>query len=539
MTVPLSSLTRSFNDAIRQMDERAAEQARILDALLQTTQQNAVQQARHEQTAQEQALEQARRFEIFTQGTQQNLAQQRQDMERNAQEQVRQQAQRHETLATQRNIAQQGQQLAVHNEQARHLALMYNTQQGVAQQGQQVALHAQEQARRFDDFIHNTQQAFARQEEINENLNRRLARREQHDNQAEQAMADRVANLEIQLRNMHMDAQQRARQADEHILEQRQQIMAQQQHISALSARNQQQIGQNPARMIDFTMAAESQALGRRGRLPSNHNDLPLRRYQPAEGETPTAQHATVRAGPSTGSGGRLSSGRTVLGGGAAPIAPIGGGPDTQLPPLTPADRVAETAAVPDDDRNLYDLLGSVTSKAEHAIRTFATVRISTRSAEPKVRYLVLRAQDHVEHRGRARENLEDASMCTPLVVGLVNRWLVENIYGHDLFSHRGVHPTIARYLEAWAAEQRASTDLALITDYANRETLVVQRARLAKEVAGMDGLLEWQQELASDLAGRLTDTFSPFITPAARPAARAAFHEPVNEAIKIAVRLR
>ncbi|KAK4550443.1 hypothetical protein LTR36_000021 [Oleoguttula mirabilis] len=196
-------------------------------------------------------------------------------------------------------------------------------------------------------------------------------------------------------------------------------------------------------------------------------------------------------------------------------------------------------AAARFDQKDYPELIHSVTVKIEAVARAYCLAGISTKSRDAKVQHLVHTAAIHLDHRGMAIAQLESMSMRTNLIVGLINRWVVEQVYNHPLISHHQNKQLVVQFMSAWNDEVRAQSSPMTANNYPRREALAANRSRIARLMAQLPGFWKWQQELSNFITEDLIAHIIPLIRPDMLAQARNDLYKAVNEAVKIVVRMR
>ena len=351
------------------------------------------------------------------------------------------------------------------------------------------------------------------------------------------------------------------------------QVAADQKHLN----QHQRQIDETAMTMSNLAITMEStldqhrDVINQHGDAINNTNVV-VHRFTSASNTPVTAQQSTFGNGHFAGSDGRRATQRGFTDNAAHHAA--GGGINRQAPPFVPsranvtpggnrahpaghngmpvegpnaADDVfgpaVGSAGKPTparfDQKDYHALAHALSVRVETFVRQYCIVPVSSRSADPKVQKIFELAVSHVDHKGQGVQLLENPQMRYAIVTGIVNRWLAERVWRHNLLSHHPNKPMVGTYLAAWEAEERAKADIMLVNNAATREQLAHNRVRLANNVMTLPGFWRWTQELSGNLSEALLNEILPLIPPPHLQRARGDLFKIMNEAIKIAMRMR
>lgn len=191
------------------------------------------------------------------------------------------------------------------------------------------------------------------------------------------------------------------------------------------------------------------------------------------------------------------------------------------------------------DQKDYSELVHSVSVKIEAVVRSYLIAPLNLRSKESKVVHLINNAAAHLDHRGMAFTMLDNPSMRIPLTVGMMNRWLVEEIYAHPVLVHHPNKQMVVKFMSAWADELRVQASPLTANNYPNRDALAENRARLARIITQLPGFWRWQGELSNQMTENLISDIFPLIRPDLMAQARNDIYKAVNEAVKTVLRMR
>ncbi|KAK5129962.1 hypothetical protein LTR08_002679 [Meristemomyces frigidus] len=227
------------------------------------------------------------------------------------------------------------------------------------------------------------------------------------------------------------------------------------------------------------------------------------------------------------------------------------GGPPPQFAPKTPnsvpTTRRQATAAVSDDvfrparfdQKDYSELVQSVCMKAEAAVRQYLVMPVLTSFGDPQVTHLVKLGSAHLDHRNMALKMIEDYSMRTSLVVGMLNRWIAEHIYNKPLLSMHVNQFLAGQFDVLWKQEVKGGEGPMAANRYGPREIIANERAGVANQITREPGFWKWQQELSVILTNDLVREFAPLVRHDLVGQAHNEMYRVVNEAVKIVMRMR
>jgi len=296
--------------------------------------------------------------------------------------------------------------------------------------------------------------------------------------------------------------------------------------------------------LVQLQSASTTPNVPQHSTFAARHHSAPgaypgYQQYNIASGSAAPPTASSFRMTPS-GSGGnsvRTPSGNalTHVNGGMTMHTPNPA--DDVFAPSTGSGTNGSVARFP--QKEFGELVRCITMRLEGFVRAFMTVMVSTKSRNPSVQHIVQLGAIHIDHRGMAITMLEDKQMRTHLMVGIVNRWVTENIYDHPLLSHYANQQLVSQFLAVFDEEARMQGSPMTANQYAKRKQLAEDRARFALCIIQLPGFWQWAQELAHDLTDTLIREIMPLIAPAKLTQARAELYKHINEAVKLALRMR